>query len=525
MGEPALHSVEPSVIKSYDPATLEKIGEVLAWTEPEVARAVDRAREAQERWAATSPRERGKVLLRARDYLVDNIDRISEVISRENGKPRLEALSSEIFPVTYLIDYFAKNAHRFLADEPVDIRLFGLLGRRSYLNRVPRGVVAVISPWNYPFSIPAGEICMALMAGNAVLLKPARATCMIGAAIGEVYSAAGLPDGLFQVVHGSGSALMSQKLDFIAFTGSVGVGKKIMAQAAESLTPVMLELGGKDPMVVCHDANVEVASSTAVWGAFTNSGQVCASVERVYVHESIAETFIDKVVEKTKKLRQGHGLRFDVDLGAMCTEEQFEVVKSQVERARDQGADIRTGGETNPEAGPGYFYKPTVMTGVGQDWECIQEETFGPTMPIVTFKDETEAIKLANDSSFGLTAGVWTRNIARGEALARRIISGSVYVNDAVFSHALAETPWGGFKDTGVGRTHGKYGLLEFTELRHIHINRLSGVKNPWLFQYSEPGYRAFKNTAMLLRSGLGSKLGGAIGSVGHLRKALKHIL
>ncbi|MBI5510663.1 MAG: aldehyde dehydrogenase family protein [Deltaproteobacteria bacterium] len=515
-------SDDAGCIESYDPATLEKIGQVSAWSEADVDRAADRGRAAQEVWAATPIKERARCLLKARDYLVDNTDRISELISRENGKPRVESLINDVFTVIYGIDYYAKYAAKFLADEPVGIRWWRLVRRKSYLNRLPRGLVAIISPWNYPFSIPAGEVAMALMAGTAVLLKPARATCLTGEALGEVFNAAGLPDGLLQVVHGSGAAVLKQKLDFIAFTGSVDVGKKVMARAAATLTPVMLELGGKDPMIVCHDANLEVAAAAAVWGAFSNGGQACASVERVYVHEAVAAAFIAKVVDKTRKLRQGHGVRLDVDVGAMCTEEQLGIVKAQMERARAQGAKFLTGGSTNPEAGPGYFYKPTVLTNVGQDWECVQQETFGPTMPILTFKDEADVIRRANDNLYGLTAAVFTKNIRRGEALARKLIAGTVYVNDAIATHGFAETPWGGFKDTGIGRTHGKYGLLDFTGIRHVHINRLSGMKNPWFFGYSEAGYRAFKNTGLMLRSGLGHKLRGAAGAVAALRATYK---
>lgn len=511
-----------ALIESYDPATLEKIGTVRPSSASDVAQAVDRARGAQARWAAVPVVERGKYLLRVRDHLIDNMDRVATLISRENGKPKQEALYADVFPVIYLIDYFAKNAPRLLADSTIDIRIWRFLRRSSLLNRAPRGVVGIISPWNFPFTIPAGEICMALMAGNAAVLKPARATALVGELVGEIYNSVGLPEHLVQVVQGSGSALMAQKLDFIAFTGSVDVGKQIMQQAARNLTPVMLELGGKDPMIICEDANLEVAAAAAMWGAFSNAGQMCSSVERVYVHHKVADTFTRLVLDKTRKLRQGHGLDPNVDIGAMCTQEQYAYVIAQVDRARAQGATILTGGETNPAAGPGYFYKPTVMTHVGQDWECMQDETFGPTLPIVTYRDDAEAVRLANDSKYGLCASVWTRNIRKGEAMARQIVSGSVLVNDVAFTHSLAETPWGGPKDTGIGRTHGREGLLEFTESRHIHINRNTGMKNLWSFPYTPAGLQLFKSTGLMFRSGIRHKARGARGALGALRGTIK---
>ena len=513
---------DADMITSYDPATLERIGAVRAASTADIARAVENARAAQERWQAVPLAQRCAHLLRVRDYMIDHIDTLATLITRENGKPKQEALSSDVFPVIYLIDYFAKNAARLLRDETVNIRLWRFLRRSSYLTRMPRGVVGVISPWNFPFSIPAGEICMALLTGNAVVLKPARATALVGDMIGQMYNGVDLPPHLVQVVHGSGAALMAQKLDFVAFTGSVAVGKQIMAQAAQHLTPVMLELGGKDPMIVCDDANLEVAAAAALWGGFANCGQVCASVERLYVHHQVADKFIRLVTDKARRLRQGHGLDPHVDLGPLTTRDQFDHVSAQVATARAQGAKILLGGDANPEAGPGYFYKPTIMTCVRQDWDCMQEETFGPTLPIVVYRDDAEAVRLANDSKFGLCASVWTRNMARGDNLARQIASGSVLINDAAFSHALAETPWGGVKDTGIGRTHGRDGLLEFTATRHIHLNRNSGMKNLWNYGYSPAGYQLFKNTAGLFRSGLGHKAHAAMGALRALPAVMK---
>jgi acyl-CoA reductase-like NAD-dependent aldehyde dehydrogenase len=501
-------------IVSYDPATGQRLGEVQETGPAQLQAALAAAQEAQKLWAQQPVQERARRLRRVKDLLIDQVDELSALISKESGKPRTEALANELFPTAYLIDYFCQHGPRMLADAPINIRLWRLLGRRSVLQRQPRGVVAVISPWNFPFSIAAGEIVMALLCGNAVLFKPARATCLTGEALCRLFAAAELPAGLLQTVQGSGAALTALPVNFIAFTGSVHSGQQVLQAAAANLTPCMLELGGKDPMIVCHDANLEVAAATAVWGAFVNCGQACASIERVYVDARVAAAFTDKVVEKTLQLRQGHGLNADVDIGPLCTQKQFDAVVAQVQRAVADGATVRCGGRVNAALQPGLFYEPTVLTDVQQHWDCMQEETFGPTLPILSFTDEAQAVAFANDSKYALTASVWSRDRRRATALAQHLVAGTVCINEAAYTHGLAETPWGGPKHTGMGRTHGKQGLLEFTEMRHLHTNTLSGIKNPWLFPYSEAGYQLFKSATLLFRSGLGAKLRGLRGSL-----------
>ena len=489
------------VITSLNPATLEVIGEVQGLTQEEVREAVAKARRAFEGWSQTSFKERGKKILKARKYILDHLDEIALTISKDNGKPMIEALSADIYPVCDLMSYFAKNAEKLLRPKRLNIGVWNYLLRRSILYFRPRGVIGIISPWNFPFSIPFGEIAMALMAGNCVLHKASSSTPLVGAKISEILKAADLPEGVFTDLPGDssvGTALIEAKVDKILFTGSVGVGKKIMEMASKNLTPVVLELGGKDPMVVLKDANLEVASSAAVWGAFTNSGQVCAYVERVYVHESIAGKFIQKVVEKTKKLRQGVGQGYDVDVGSMTTESQLREVEAQVEEAKKKGARILVGGGRNKDL-KGWFYQPTVITHVDNSFDLVREETFGPTLPIMTFKDEEEAVRLANDSAFGLTASVWTKNIFKGHKIARRIKAGTVTVNECVFTHALSQTPWGGHGDSGFGRSHSYLGLMEMVEPHHIHINPLFFMKNFWLYPYNEKLYSIFKKLARSL--------------------------
>jgi succinate-semialdehyde dehydrogenase/glutarate-semialdehyde dehydrogenase len=327
---------------------------------------------------------------------------------------------------------------------------------------------------------------------------------MVGLKIGEIFRRAGLPENAVQVLTGGGStgaALVDAAPDKIMFTGSVATGKKIAAAAAKNLTSVVLELGGKDPMVVFEDANLELAADAAVWGAFCNAGQSCSSVERLYVQESAADVFTRLVVEKTRQLKQGPGDREDVSVGAMSSERQLRIVEDHVDEFRRQGATILTGGKRNEDL-DGSFYEPTVITGVSNEMRAMQEETFGPTLPIATFKTEDEAVRLANDSEFGLTASVWTRNIGKGQRVAEKIEAGSVCVNEVLYTHGIGQTPWGGFKNSGRGRTHGTEGLMELVQPQHIHVNRLAILPNAWWLPYSPEAVKTFRKFATHFASG-----------------------
>lgn len=486
-----------SELVSKNPATLEDIGSVPITTPDEVKVAVANARRAQDQWYSIGFSERAKYLLKARKYLFENTASIAETITRDNGKPLVESVTAEIYPVAEAIHFFAHNSAKLLAPRAQGIGIMGALRRSSVIEYAPHGVVGIISPWNYPFSIPASEVVMALMAGNAVVLKPSSMTPLVGQAIADMFDAAGLPEGAFQHVPGNsttGEALLSAGCDKMLFTGSVGVGKKVMARCADTLTPCVLELGGKDPMIVRADADIDVASSGAVWGAFTNCGQTCAAVERVYVQNDIYDKFIELVVEKTKALKVGNGLDDGVDMGPLTTQSQLETVEAQVADARQRGANILTGGERIPEF-KGYFYKPTVITGIDHTFECMREETFGPLLPIMPYADDKEAISLANDSRFGLTASVWTKDIAKGQIIARELKAGTVTINEAVYTYALCRTPWGGVRESGIGRSHAREGLLELVRPLHIHTNRWV-KKSMWWYSYSRELYEDFQNLA-----------------------------
>lgn len=480
-------SHEKQKIQSINPATLEVLGEVPVFSKNDVFQAVAAARWAQSQWHQIGFKKRAEYILKARDVLLRDCDAMAGLISQENGKPVIEAIGNDIMPVMDLMTYFAQNTHRLLRREKIRLGKWSLVGRCSHLEFYPFGVVGVISPWNFPLSIPLGEVVMALMAGNTVVLKPSEYTSLVGVRIREIFAEVKLPHGVFQLVTGDGSAgaaLVESGCDKIVFTGSVPTGKKIMQKCSETLTSITLELGGKDPFVVFDDADLDAASSAAVWGAFCNSGQVCASVERVYVQERVFDRFKDLVVQKTKKIRQGMGQSLDVDMGAMTTEFQLKKVAEQIEQARQQGAQILAGGERNPDF-KGYFFKPTVVTNIGHTFELMKDETFGPVLPLMKFSTEEEAVQLANDSDYGLNAYVWGGDRARLRRVASRIQAGTVNINESLFTHALPQTPWGGVKSSGLGRTHGAVGLMDLVQVRHVHENRRPQKKNFfWWYGY-----------------------------------------
>jgi len=496
-------SERPELI-SRNPATGEEIGRAPLTTPEEVARAVGRARETQRAWAARSVRERGRLVMKARRIILKELEEIALLISRETGKPVAEAIAMELTPSLDLMQHFARYTASLLWPRHISVGQYALMGRSSYEIYKPLGVVGVISPWNFPWATPLAEVVMALMAGNAVVLKPSELTPLTGLKIKDVLKRAGLADGLLRVVTGDGStgaALVGAGVNKIMFTGSVATGKRVAEAAARYLTPVVLELGGKDPMIVLEDADIDNAALGAVWGAFANSGQACASVERCYVHETIAPQFIKAVVAETKRLRQGVGTDKSVDVGAMTSERQLLVVERHVDEAIDKGATVRTGGRRMEDSSR-VFFEPTVLTNVNHHMTVMREETFGPVLPIMTFKTDEEAVRLANDSMYGLTASVWTRNITRGKRLAERIDAGTVMVNEVVYTHGIAQTPWGGVKQSGLGRTHGRAGLLELVHAQHIHVNRFAFLPDLWWFNYSPAAGRLFRGFARRFASG-----------------------
>jgi succinate-semialdehyde dehydrogenase/glutarate-semialdehyde dehydrogenase len=483
-----------STIVSINPATGQPLGEVPEMSAAEVRAAVGKARAAQQAWAAQPIEVRCRRVLRFAELLMTRAEDVIDRIVREAGKTRLEALGMEVVLVADLVRYFAKHAPEMLAPTPVPLHL--MKHRASYLKYVPRGVVGVIAPWNFPFSIPIGETMMALIAGNGVVLKPSEVTPLIALFARELYIAADLPPDLFQIVTGrggTGAALIDAGIDFCVFTGSVATGKKVAAACGERLIPCTLELGGKAPAVICHDADLERVAQALTWGGFANSGQVCASVERVYAVSSIHDELVSRVTHLARELRQGDPSE-EVDVGAMAWDQQVAHVEKLVAQAVAQGARVEVGGHRR-----GQFFEPTVLTGCTQDMAVMRTEIFGPVLPIMKVDTEDEAVRLANDSNLGLLAYVFTRDRERGRRLAERIEAGTVMVNDVLNTYACPETPWGGVKQSGIGRTHSVIGLRDMCEVRHINHDRVALGREVWWYPYKEGTFRALLRGARLL--------------------------
>jgi acyl-CoA reductase-like NAD-dependent aldehyde dehydrogenase len=506
------------IIEVHSPITLEKIGEVAVNTPPEVGGAAARARQAFRVWSALDMKGRAEIMLAARDLFVTHREELIELICAENGKPRLEALV-EITYVCDVITFYAKQARRFLKPQRVTPHL--LRNKKVTVHYQPRGVIGMITPWNFPLILTVGEAIPALMSGNAVIIKPSEWTPLIamrGARlIHEAFQAHGLPAEILQIVNGYGETggVLVDEADMIAFTGSVRTGQAVAARAARRLVPVSLELGGKDPMIVLRDADLERAANAAVWGAFTNSGQVCISIERVYVEDAIADEFTRRVVEKTRALRQGADSSDSdkrIDVGAMTFPKQVEVVEYHIADARARGAQILIGGRRNQNL-EGHYFEPTVLTNVDHSMKIMTEETFGPVLPIMRVRDEGEALRLANDSIYGLNASIFTRDRARGERLAEKIEAGMTCVNDVLAGFGVTDAPSGGLKASGIGKRHGPEGIRRFCHQQVIVTDRFGMKRELFWYPYSAQRERLLSRAlGLMFSSRLGSKLKSLLG-------------
>ena len=484
----------PEETVSVNPATLEEIGRIRHTDLSTMPELFGRAREAQKVWAQTPVHRRKKHVLKMRNYIRDNAEELSAIVSADNGKSRIDALATEVLPCALAANWYAKHAAEALAPRTLPLSTILFFNKRNRLIRVPLGVVGIISPWNYPLSIPFGEVVMGLMAGNAIMLKVAAATVQVGAAIERIVAAGQLPPGLFHHIVGAGGAVsqsfFENGVNKIFFTGSVPTGKHLMAAAAPTLTPLSLELGGKDPMIVLEDADLERAANGAAWAGYQNAGQSCGGVERIYVQEAVYEPFVRLLAEKTRAMRHGVDRDFDVEMGAMTTKDQLAVVEGHVKDALKRGARIEAQSQ-GTGAGRGYFYPATLMTGVNHSMPLMREETFGPVLPVMKFRTIEEAIELANDSSMALTSSVWTRSLRRGRSIAARLESGVTTVNDHLYTHGQSETPWGGWKESGLGRTHSLLGLDEMTQPKVINWDLIPASRNIWWFPFDHATYDA----------------------------------
>lgn len=501
-----------------NPATGAPLRDIECADSAQVNDAVERARCSQVEWQSVPLHRRLRILKNFQRILNDRKQQVARTITSEAGKPLAEALLTEVLVVLDTVRFLMDSAYAFLQDERVPHGSLAGKTKRGKLVREPHGVIGIISPWNYPFAIPAGEALAALVMGNAVVLKPSELTPLSALELAGLIRDAGFPHDLFQVVVGdgaTGAAVVASEIDKLVFTGSVATGRRIAQTAASRLLPVLLELGGKDPMIVLEDADVDVASSGAVWGAFVNAGQACLSVERCYVHESICEQFLLACVKKTKQLRVGDGIDPETDIGPMIHERQLRIVENQLADAVSQGARVLTGGEPLASLGPNFF-APTVLSGVTHQMRIMREETFGPVLPVMSFATEAEAVRLANDSEYGLAASVWTNDRVRGERIARQINAGTVMINDAVSCYGISEAPHGGAKASGIGRTHGRAGLEEMVRTKYIDADSLPGIKKPWWYGYDAAFARAVEGFLdFQFARGVPARISGAMRSLG----------
>lgn len=488
-GPPTLHSwvggrqVEgrAGLRPAASPATGEAFGQASVLDASQAGEAVAAAQAAFTAWSRTSFRERTRLLDRLRQAIVDEADEIARLIEREQGKPFAEALAAEVLPSLDALRYLSDHAEDQLRDEPVEAGQILLAHKQARIVYEPIGVVLAVEPWNYPWAQSLPVVAAALVAGNTVVLKPAPATTLVGLRLGDLAKRAGFPDGVVNVVavdDAVAAALVEDpRVGKIVFTGSVATGRKVMAAAARNLTPVVLELGGKDAAIVCADADLDRAARGIAWAAFLNAGQTCASVERVYVEKPVAEAFLARLVEETRKVRpsdaSGSG-----DMGPLTLERQRRVVEAHVADAVAKGARVLVGG-SRPE-GPGLFYPPTVLVDVDHAMDVMREETFGPVLPVMVVDSLDEAIRLANDSPYGLTASGWTRSAGTARRLQRELAAAVVSINDHVSSYVEPAAPWGGVKASGFGRIHGLLGLREMVHPKYVSLDRGRGPELWW---------------------------------------------
>jgi len=488
-------------LDSFNPATGELVGSVPTLAPEEVQAVVDDVAGVQPFWALLPLADRARYMRRAAQAIIDDLDGIAELLSREQGKPVNEAYVMELLPTVDALHWIADNAEDILGDERVKNPQIFLKQKKAWFSYEPLGVVGVIAPWNYPWSIPFGEVAIALMCGNGVVLKPASLTPLIGERIQTIFERAGVPEGLVRTVHGGGAvgqALVESSVAKIFFTGSVEVGRGVGAACAERLKGSVLELGGKDAQIVLADANLPNAVSGCLWGGFANAGQTCSGIERVYVVREVADRFIEGVVNGARELRVGDPLGWDTEIGPMVSDDQFELVRELVDDAVANGATLHCGGPTEVTGFSGRFYAPAVLTGVTHDMRIMREEIFGPVIPIVTVRDEEEAIALANDSEFGLGASVWSLDRGKAERIGRRLEAGMVWLNDHMYSHGACQCAWGGVKHSGIGRAHSKFGFYECVNIKQM-VWEPSRTRNFWWHPYDESLGRAMDASAKLL--------------------------
>ncbi|MCZ7383952.1 MAG: aldehyde dehydrogenase family protein [Candidatus Methanoperedens sp.] len=468
--------------ESSNPATGEVLGRVCLAGKKEVTEAVVAARLAQVSWKNTGISERAGIFIRIGDEILKRKQELKTLITMEMGRPLFES-EIEVLKTSEMVKYFANEGKTYLEGDAIPISPDTF----SFTRFEPVGVVGVIKPWNYPMLLPLWAIAPALIAGNTVVLKPSDLTPFVGIEIGKICQDAGIPDGVINVVTGDGNtgkSLVSSDIDMVSFTGSAETGKNIMKNSAEKLHRISLELGGSDAFIVFKDADIEEAINGAVWGRFMNCGQVCVSPKRIFVESDIADSFIEEFVNKTRNLIIGKGLDPGTDIGPMVSMEQREKLELQVEDAVRKGAIIECGGKIPLSLQEGYYYEPTVLTGVTPEMKVMKEEVFGPVAAISVFENMDEAIALANKTIYGLGASVWTKNLDTAMYMSSQLECGMVWVNEICTLHP--QCPWGGIKHSGMGKDLSRYGIREFVSTKHVNINLGTGKTRQWWFPYAK---------------------------------------
>lgn len=505
-------------IPSIDPATGQVTANFEKTSPLAVPQLMSRARAAQPSWGQRSIAERCALIAALQKKILEARDTLADTVVRESGKPRVEALFADVFVALDTAAHFARSGTDTLRSESVPHHSTAAKAKSGRIFYEPFGVLGIISSWNYPLAIPFSQIIAAVAAGNAVLCKTSDFTPECGALIEKLFRDAGFPSDLVTILQGGGDvgqALIEARPDKVFFTGSVLTGKRVAEACARQLIPSVLELGGKDAMLVLRDADVDVASSAAVWGSYTNCGQVCLSVERLFVEQPVAEEFIRCCVEKTQKLRLGPGRDKDTDVGPLIRPQHLQRMSDLIADAVRGGAKVLCGGRPHPDLGPNFF-EPTVLTGVNASMKLFQDETFGPIMAILVVSSAEEAVRLANDTEFALAASIWTKDTARGKSVARQLRAGTVMVNDLISGFAIAEAPHGGFGLSGWGRTHGTAGLREMVHVKYVDVDHLTKTEKPWWYRYGADLERA---ADAFLRFEFG---GGLAARVRHARSAMK---